>query len=134
MAGDRVVGPPAHGDVVVDVDERRAACQRIGEEPGDEEGSIPQPPEEPQPGGPCLLQRLLEQESERFLLQGAVFGFDVQRLGSEESVEQVDDVELREGLDLGALVLDRPAEQVAEEIPHGLRAEDRRVGQAVPPP
>src|SRR5207245_3132069 len=117
------------GDVGVDGDERRAACQRIGEEAGDEEGSIPQSTEEPQPGGPCLLQRLLEQEGERFLLQGAVFGLDVQCLGSEEFVEQVDDVELRKGLDLGALVLDRAAEEVAEELPDGLRAEDGRVGE-----
>ena len=45
-------------------------------------------------------------------------------------MEQISDVELGERLDPGALVLDGPGEHVPEEVPDGLRAENRRVGQA----
>jgi hypothetical protein len=129
-----VVRPPAHRDVVVHVDQRRSARQGIGEETRNEEGGVPEALQHAHPGRPFLLQRLLEQEGERFLLPGAVLGLHVQRFGSEELMQKIDEVQLGERLDAGPLVLDGPGEQVAEEIADGLRAQDGRVGQVGPPP
>jgi hypothetical protein len=45
-------------------------------------------------------------------------------------MKEIDQIELCERLDLRPLVFDGALEQLAKEVPDGLRAQDRALGQA----
>ena len=112
----RVVGPAAHGDGVLDV--HQAGRKRLGEHPGDEQRGIPQSPQRAGAGGALLLQRFLEEQRERTALQRAVFLADQQRLGLQEAGQEVREVQLGRLVHPRPLVLDGQGEELAEEVCH----------------
>ena len=110
--GEHGVGAPAHGDVIVDVDQ--LAREALREEAGDEERDVSQALQAAVAvAGAARLERLRQHDHQRF--QARALGSPLeQRLGAGEQSQQVDDVVLGLVLDREPLALQRAVQSVPE--------------------
>ena len=115
MFGKRAVGAPAHGDVIVDVDE--LAGEALREKSGDEQRHVAQrckPRLRSRRGR--RLERLGQHDHQRLEARARRRSL-VERFGTGEQRQQVDDVVLGLVLDRQMLFRERAVQRVAEELP-----------------
>src|SRR6516164_1286081 len=109
------VGAPAHGDVVIDVDE--LGSETLGEEPGDEQRHVPEPLQVAVAlGGAWRRRQCLAQHRYQWLQPQAIGSALVQRLGAGEQSQEIYDVVLGLVLDRQVLPHERAMQCVAEEF------------------